>query len=628
MAFATNISRPIPPPPFTKRHDYLASSGYDKICQVADGNRWFTIVLGSGCSTSADQVGSLMTLVLKIRRSLEVHRSDLSIDGVPLGEFVSLFLEDLVHDRARAKSPTASSLVADSPLVADAPLWLVDLAVAAALTSHLYFVSKSLAPVAPRRSLQDDEVTVSAGSQALGRYLRRDVIGPAQKSLKAVAANLDAAVRDLSEGASADDEEARGLKDTLEALFRDVRGRLEAAGDEAIRLRWSDVRALAEVAWFCTTCVAGPRVYPGWTDLLVDLSYYDSPDAGEVGEPTFRQLTQAERFIKGRYLKVTERSFDSPRPAIYQASAAVLKAEAEFRTLVRASAKSPGTKIMGDAPPAAAFVTSFDLELELALLAAGASFTLVMPVHLVNTHHGVAHTCWVAASIDASVSEGQGLPLLLSPAPETWAVVDASLADSEAPVVVRLAGCPIVDLPSLDSADDLRSQLVAAFGDALLEDCGREPDLMQDVLETLQLNHAVVLNEHDAMWHNALDLITDFESSLPSSLVTGSGKWDRFWLLFGVQIQDSAVRHRIATVVSSVPMAGGSHAAKPRVGVAVNARLAGVEKDLLSWKGFDLVAGPDAREFAVDLDHYVKHVAAAMVEPRRGFRLVRGGCEL
>jgi len=108
----------------------------------------------------------------------------------------------------------------------------------------------------------------------------------------------------------------------------------------------------------------------------------------------------------------------------------------------------------------------------------------------------------------------------------------------------------------------------------------------------------------------ALDLLPENAAyGLPSRVAQGEAKygWNRYWMLLGVQMRDSAIRQRIATLVSSLPHNGANKLAEygsvNSTGVAINSRLAELEKDLLFWSGFDVVRGDvtQAKELLGDL---------------------------
>jgi hypothetical protein len=635
MAFATKVTRPVNPPPKPGRDEYLNGQ---KICNVLrreEGERryyWLTPVLGSGCSTSPEQVKSLTSLIQGISSALGPDAAR-SLDGIPLNNYVYGFLEELVRDRAHLPAALAS----DQDNAVQVPPWLVDLAIASALTTHLYIACKALSPTAPLRSTADDKVTVPANSQAMGRYLRRDVVVPALEAVKRAAGRLEEVRGGLAATAPFEHQEAEQSLTWFIARLETLLGRLQVrlGSTESLQLEWSDVDALAEVVWFSLTCLAEPGVYPGWTDLMFALSCSVGPLNEDhlrgIRVPTFEDLTRAADVIRRHYRVSTEQAYQRERPALYKAAAAALSAEASFRAqLMENRTLRP--------PPATAFITSFDIELEMALLDKGQPFILVVPAYLVS--RGVAHTCWLSVEIEAK--DGSGLGPLLQPAPEQWRVFNDSIVqNSSVPIVVRLAGCPLATLPPLHTAPRLKQHLLRSFDGALRKQY--EPDDFEakaEVEAELDLHHAILLNEYDATWHNSLDLIeaarrgaqdTSRDTheevlqqrlSLPHRVasVVGAARWRRFWFLLGVQMQDSAVRNRIMSLTSAVPMTSDDEAVlnSGRLGVAVNSRLASAERELLQWAGLDVVAGDavDAAHFEGDLEHYALHLNEANGLPR------------
>ena len=359
-------------------------------------------------------------------------------------------------------------------------------------------------------------------------------------------------------------------------------------------------------------------VYPGWGDLLLELSNYDAPEEGRVGTPLFRSMLDAHSFIRRRYLSVTERSWDrridgeTDAPDIYGLAAKVLNGSR--------STVLPRRAHFGEPPVVTAFVTSFDLELELSLLKAGNPFAVVLPVHVYDSRTAAAQTCWIALAVDGctdEVNRGARLKALIDPHSENWRVVD-DIDDSKAGpiVVVRLAGCPLIKLPCL-------AALPKRLGDALRRlhpASGSDPEL----------GHAVITHEHDAEVQGVIDLVSfPIQEKTPGEIPTkvsdgvgryglpmvyasGERRWSRFWMMLGVQMQDRALRQRIATVVSSLPLMANppilrvSDIAR-RNGVAINRFATELEQDLLIWNGFDVVLD-DVTEFAGDLEHYAVHM--------------------
>jgi hypothetical protein len=270
-----------------------------------------------------------------------------------------------------------------------------------------------------------------------------------------------------------------------------------------------------------------------------------------------------------------------------------------------------------DHPVASAFVTSFDLELELALLARRRRFAMVMPVHTLrpgaDEHDANASLCWLGCVVeppDGVLVEEQIERVLR---PRQWFTLqerETDLLVADLPTVVRLNGCPLVELPVLDDPDhvEIRNHLTKM---QLLDDS-----------EELVLHHALVIDEYTALLHSTADVYLGPDGEdrwgLPPDLVmlpNADGEWERagnarYWALFGVQVGDHGVRHRLATHLAAPQMtdAKSRRANVPaRSGMAVTRRIGNAEKELLHWYGFD-IAIDDCGDFRDDLEDYAKHL--------------------
>jgi len=657
-----------PKGPYENRKAYIranSTSPVPKICNVmaGDARPWLTLVIGSGCATTKSQEIDLFRMAdgLRDRKSMgdqlpteiEGDRLPTEIENEAIGDVVASFATGLIRDRLRLDHATGVSdgRTGDSSAAEKVPDWLFRFFAAAAFNTRLYYRIKSFTSDAPRRPDRDDNAVLVNGSR-WGLDLDEDFVTPCEKVLRRLKNDVDEIVKALAKKADNGCERPE-IEPDFKATVKGILGRMnprKAGGSVQVSL--ADLQAITEFAWFCFTKVVTPMVYPGWSDLLLDLSTYDSPSAGSIGTPLVPTMVHAQRLIKSRYTEVTKQSWrtiwksDGPQEdRHYDAAAQLLNAQHHYRTQIHEDFHLP--------PPTTAFVTSFDLELELSLLKVGKPFTVVLPVHVMNTTQNVAHTCWVSLSVPAkdnenTVTEEVRLDCLMKPPSSSWSVLDEE-AGTTGPVVVRLAGCPLIDLPR-----DLRAGkndfplfdgLMGFVRRFLKMDARGDGKLEAEIMEKLQLQHAVVINEHDAILQSAIDLIpipdgysvfgyedTGRHRGLPAEFAAGERKWSRFWMLLGVQIHDSAVRHRTTTLISSlpIPLEVGRHAPPtgateetdatqtapagsdktPEVvqnGVAVNKHLTALEKDLLFWNGFDIVTD-DASEFTTDLKHYAAHL--------------------
>lgn len=653
-----------------------------KICHRMAGPLypWLTLVIGSGSATSENQENALLEKARTLRERHPPPGLPAKIEEWPIGAAVAEFVIDVVCDRLRldkAEVEGRDRVRKTMPTLPEArgesvPDWLFYLFSAAVLSTRLYYRIKSLTFEAPRRPDRTDDAVLPDDADIL-RELGVQFVAPCKNVLAILQReHVDEIVNGLAPEDVQDALEGQdraNLEDTVEAVLKEMADGLTSRPDRPdVRIRLTDLRALTEFAWFCFTRMSRPSVYPGWSDLLLDLSNYDSV-AKSVGTPLFPTLAGAQNLISSRYAAATDESWRriifgaGGRGGHYLAAAEALNAQHEYSNSRLRSVRPP---------PTTAFVTSFDLELELSLLFLGKEFTVAMPVHVLNTLHGVAHTCWVGLHIPSAGGQGADLArlgLLREPEARRWEVL-GSAAERRGPIVVRLAGCPLIRLPSdvallKTTAPGFYSGLLGFVEQFLRVDISanaRNGDDHEEVLksikrEHLQLQHAIVINEHDAVLQSAIDLISIPEPSddgslmfggagagksgpvrrgLPVSYAAESNGVSRFWMLLGVQIHDSAVRHRLATLISSLPISveigspgvstarknpsgvtassepgrtAGAPAAAGHNGLAVNKHLTALEQDLLFWNGFDIV-NADVSDFTADLLHYANHLKA------------------
>lgn len=662
-----------PPQAYKTRSDFLNKR---ELCHMAaertpGGQPWPTVVLGSGCTTSTAQVNALFETADRLKTVVSERFEDKDLEGQAFADVVDKFAVDLICDRLRlprnrppgegsAQPPDEKT----SKTAGEVPDWLADLFVVGALLTNFYFEVKAAECAAPRRPDHEDEavlevseesektdkligVNVTRSKQILGDLLGSE--GPIARKLSGQLAGKDKPA----------DEDCEPLRRTIHALIDRLQRGLETR-DGMISLSLFHVQSLAEFAWFCLTTIAvdkdGAPVYPGWTDLLMDLSNYELVGHGPRAiDELLRTMESARDIIRSRYRHITNISWEKRHGnhQFYESVARLLSTEGAHY--------APRRENTDRSPIPTAFVTSFDVELEIALLRlararAGAasrradrrSFTVVIPVRLLYELEStrVTQTCWVALKVsplehrvaDQALANG-----LLDPPEGNWSLLDWNDPPGE-PFVVHLAGCPLIQLPDLTKAAPLRKALLARY-DQAFDDLANAmvtrtmkpsaPDLLEKRIErkkgiirnSLTLEHAVVINEHDAMQHNESDLLQGllsellsqddsqgFEairSGLPASMATSppDGDWTRYWLLLGVQIRDSAVRQRVATLVSSIPRSvSTSGDANLGTGLAVNAHITRLEQNLLLWNEFDVIREQNVASFSTDLQHLEAHL--------------------
>lgn len=659
MAAETLITRPRAHPPFPDRAAYLSTNNTTpsrKFCNAIADNAfsgvpckpWLTLVLGSGCSGSKEQAAILRGRIEQCLGQLPASgQQSEAIRGQSPNDIVREFAEDLMRDRLRL-DPDINN-VRETGSEPEPPGWLFDLLLCAAIVTKMHFRFKSLKYQAPRRQNHDDIAMLDGQELDASRLktLYRDPCLQALDRLLAQSAQIASQLAPLKSRAKTSEE---SLKNLLQA----VKDGLQPQKDQPVRIEAAGMYALAELSWLCLTLTANATVYPGWSDLLLELSHFDSCcSEPRIGPPLFSCITDAQDLIKERYKQITDNRWREISDvngipiSPYRSAAELLHKMQVFRKdQLRAV----------EVPPVSVFVTSFDLELELELLRGGYPFAVVMPVYLVDSVAELAHTTWLSVSIPSKGSMEERIRDLLEPSPNLWSLVEASSYANDI-VVVRLSGCPLITLPDIQASggQTLRDRLFVKLvcdGDIACLQAG-EGGASNDVVGQLALYHSVILNEHDALLHNEIDLVSlgaiadsraagaELYRGLPMEYVRSpkqkrhGNTWRRFWMMMGVQLHHSAFRHRLATLVSMPPLVGGKdHFGKrgaggsvqggespgqsladsdaqgavrrSRAGLVVNRFVTELEGDLLYWNGFDAVRA-DAADFAADLEHYGKH---------------------
>jgi len=631
--------------PYQSKQDYLRSLDYhNRICNIGTGELqpWLTLVMGSGCTSSKSQADALLGMASALEAALADLRYEKrfnggrTVDGVPLSEVVRHFAEDLIADRLRIGRRESSGVPRTK--LPEEDEWVAHVFVAAALLTKLYFEIKALSNDAPRRPDHGDEALLSPDSTSWST-LKEEFIDPCREVLKSLMVQTARIAERL--GANAVDEVGgtNGVNETVVALVKRTIELVSPGDEKPLRLSLWDLQSIAEFAWLSLTATTsfkdGESVYPGWGDLLLHLSNYDAVDEGRVGMPMFRTMSAAQEIIRSRYESITSTSWMASPKGLYTAAAKLLVAEQKLRNSLPKA--SPDQDEWVEPPLPAAFVTSFDLELELALLREERPFSIALPVHVYSP--GNVATSWLAIRVPRvapATGTEQSLKKLIEPE-ESQVHVLGRTTQVDGPLVVRLAGCPLIKVPKLSNAPKLRGELAEFFAAELAAEAGSIPQSdprpferrVKDLTNALFLEPAVVISEHDAILQNLLDLLpTDDSTSemgadqswsgeadgqripkrlgLYPAVTRGTRRWSRIWMLLGVQIRDSAVRQRIATLVSAAlrsdpPMSSG------RRGVAVNEHITELEQDLLLWNGLSVVKC-DAADFALDLAHYTAHL--------------------
>lgn len=625
---------------FSDRATYLAGHVPNGVkgwlCHSAQAARgtldqpsWTTLVLGSGCleALDAEDRAAMTGLARGVVAHLDKHpEADGWFEGDADGA-LRRFVGGLVGDRV---DPKYHSDVAATPLVSDEA---ADLVLVAALVTRLYHRMKASEVTALTRS-----------GEELATMDRRSVWWPA---LEATLVKPAVAIADKLRDTLGEDGVSNLVRNVLDA----VTGTIDPAGNESCRVALWHLALLTECAWHFLT--RHTSVYPGWSDLLLTLALQDAPlqpadltlavrDGlvklrSGMPRPAYEYQGLAATAVSGVFEEKTQHSWErgqtddpaSERSSLYGACAALLNAQASEAASAQQNLRPP---------VASAFVTTFDLELEMALLRAAASpFLVAVPFRvLVGTLDEPAdlksYPAWIAYVVRPDVD---GLEGLLDPT--EWIVLrdglfggvksipperggqaavvahdNTRLRYGNLPVVVRLSGSPLVRPLSLYDEStsswkghlkDLREILGKEFSPPA-EPSGNPSD------PGVVLEHAVVIDEYAAMQQTAAELFMPSNRArvgLPTELVANKDSRARFWMLLGVQVSDPGMRHRVAFQMSAPALTGIPRVGSPsHPGIVVNRRLTSEDQELLYWFGFDVVHGR-CQDFVEDLQRVATH---------------------
>ena len=649
---------------------------------VWNGFPWLTMVFGSGALELPDAVGLAHRLANGVAdyvaRVLET--GDKLARCLDTGEnvlpqhFVNRFTENLAAGRLGGH---VASDVDESADDSRPPAEVDDVASDVTLAEESADGSRASAEV-------DD---FSASLVLLAALLTRLYYTAQQQRVPPIARwDGDVAALDQSADVDADgaDDDAQAIKLLITTVRRQANRGIEKPVNASVKkavqtlldnieddlkedppqLRLGHLRLITEVAWYFLSL--GRPIYSGWTDLLLFLTLRQGGVSADLGpSPLYRNLKSLPAMVKELYENPTNASRGlnggrsdeqtdisaEKRDHLYKEAAKVLWAQgdaarAENEDLRETGAQAPqGIRL----PPAVAFVTSFDIELDMAMWdsakerdpSKGRSFRVILPLHLLQqANDQFAELCWVMGEVDvdrflaAAGTSDDDAELAYLRWPVNWRLVTNNSDESELremPIIVHLNGCPLYDIPELAApqADKLREDLHTAGVAVGAED---------------RLEHAVTIGEYLALRQSEAELIWhgyDRQESrhrnrnLPSHLMVSTPRNPRYWLSMGVPVADAAVRHRLVSQLtrerlleSARPGGGGGRLSarsarkappppKPRIGgVAVNLRTGAEAAGLLYWAGLDLVQG-DCNQLTSELRHYVAHVRDAGSEQKK-----------
>lgn len=356
--------------------------------------------------------------------------------------------------------------------------------------------------------------------------------------------------------------------DTASALAKLLQAIKQNANDRTVTVL--QLQQITEISWHLLVDSVVRHAYPGWTDLLLRL-VLDSTDGVTQGHtrPRWSDLERVadqvrsiiEPAARASWLQLDDHYEEVKNRRFYNSLADSLWAQHRAReSWYRLEVKgNQGT----DLPFPLAFVTSFDFELEAALWRtaddAGGSFTVVVPAYFMNGHDSLdADFVWLEGEVrvppraqrqDLTSSQFDDVVAL-----KNWRLVHGRRDDLERrPVVVRLCGCPLIELPK-------RHALGGDPNPSLWGDVAKAQRLSQGgVHGDAHFIHAVTVDEYLALRQTEAEWLWSREGQTTEREVGGlpplyfAAKQNgpqRFWMLLGVPFRDPAVRIRIMSILT------------------------------------------------------------------------------
>lgn len=620
---------------------------------------WITPVLGSG-SLEAPRLPSNSARALSrgVGNRLDDWLESTSVawpDGSePLASLGEQFALSLAMDRLRVLEKDLPARDSHDLAIDEVDGLTAGLVLATALLSRFYHWVCSANAHAESR--WDDDVARfdprSGDLAVLG--LESTVLEPALATIDQVIAEID------GRGASRTGERgAAGAERRLEGTVKNVLGAVRSGltDRDGVHLESRHLHLITEISWYFLTRQSS--IYPGWTDLLLSVMLRTGENIDEMGlrrpQPSVTNLRRLPDIVRDLVIEATRASWlrrFSKEAQDFKSADSVSDAIAEVLWAESAAIKK--TSGVGDdkLPPAVAFVTSFDIEVEMSLARSAnvGTFFVVMPIHLTRSSDpNEAELFWIMGEIpplDAPSPDEQFEQLRH---PRNWTILSTESSPEDyarGPIVVHLNGAPLFQLPTL--AEELEdSQLLRSFsrlGVTIVNGDATDGEI--------KIEHAVIVEEYLAMRHSEAEFFwssretTDSKfkvgRALPPELSKDTPSVSRFWLALGIAIADPAIRHRMVSQMTvrrlgrmsePAPRVGASTLGqKPKLaaheidggestteaeepertdveGLAVNLRVDDDETMLLYWLGLDVVED-DCNRLIDDLYHYTRHLSA------------------
>lgn len=577
-----------------RKRDREMGTGSDRI-------PWPTFILGSGCLlTLAGHSGGITADIEPLLEAsfdglpTEVaKRSDVFLGG--LGSFLvelnqqkfgpNADLYWLVErweelpDRSRSESDFVLGGTHDVRFA-------VRTALVAFLATRLYTEALNAASFVLDRA-EKDEVAYSLATHPAMRAVHAAVVAP---------------LRAITRSMHAHWERNRGKSDSLDAYHALLAAFIGHLSDDGVStVHRSHVEVLSAFAWFFLT--DDTDIYPGWSDTLL-FQATDMKDSGEhfasmpvPRRPRLETVSPLDEtsWLYRRLRRVTTRSWQevaTDRDNFYDSVAELLIQQTE---MVRAATREHPRDASW--PIASAFIASFDVELEIALLSRhdlpDTGIAVVIPVvHIADSLDYNTTIHWLARVIEPTARNAtieSKLANLLDG--DGWQTVGASGGDIDRfrgmPVVVHLSGAPLFRLP------------------------GEE----RDILRGGELRHALLLDENIALIQLSAEIAEHGRSLNPgfgadppftlSGDQSRPGPGLRYWFMVGTQVADSSVRLRLLTREIAAIRDPGVREQRlrklrefapgvevtERLGVVINETVPTSERQVFLWQGFDVIRG-------------------------------------
>lgn len=557
---------------------------------------WITPVLGTGCLSTSEFSGLDDVGLMPARMQSEASGfddNDSRLDGNDSAE-VSVF--DFAEKLVQSRAPQAK---VQRPLLTDDELSFANADGHVTLAAHAAFVAAMMT----RLFYQIAALT----SRPIGHWSEQTSLPKAgeiedESGIRSlVVPKLVEALLEFA-GLVRAHNELRFLFTYLEKLASRVRD---------VKFSLVDVQLLTEVTWHLM--MRDTERYAGWSDLLAIVGIKSRSYGPDRRVPTLDDLGSPTGLVSWLIKNLSETTANSwksrladatsDREKFYDAIAAMLIEQANLD-----SERFVNTEDAHHYLPGVAFVTSFDLELEMALHSKRQKFVLVAPFELwggLGTERR-AHLAWFYRVIETPDHLAPSLAALKGEG-EWHLLRENSLRPNEfgdyrnlrgIPIIVRLTGCPLVSAPQVTV--DMNAELSKAS--------------FPGSQARLDVGHAVLLDEHISLHHWTAELRETIR--LPRELIgneLGNESINadrRFWMLLGVQITDDAVRHRIAAVVAAQSIRSDYADAEletPLTGVVVNQRSEPSQRDIFQWQGLDVIEGYHTDVLSA-VRHYTMHL--------------------